>query len=68
MGSNSPTTRDPPKRRRGEDYEGWSERPRGIYVDFGAGPVQLANPYHNMVGYGIRKGLEEKDKNGPKFE
>ena len=62
------STRVPPKRRRGGDYNGWSERPRGIYVDFGTGPIQLANPYHNMVGFGIRKGLEDNDKNGPRSE
>ena len=60
-GRNSSTTRDPPKRRRGEAYEEQSGRSGGIYVEFGAKSVKLKNPYHNMVGYGIRKSLEGRE-------
>ena len=52
------TTRDPPKRRRGETL---GKQSGGIYIEFGATSIQLKNPYHNMVGYGIRKSLEEND-------
>ena len=60
------STSAPPKRRRGGDYNDRSEQRRGIYVDFGSGLIQLPNPYHNIVGFGIRKGLD--NKNDPQAE
>ena len=66
--SHSTTTRDQPKRRRGEDHEKQPDHKKGIYVEFGARQVRLENPYHNMVGYAIRKGLEDNVESGPKFK
>ncbi len=55
---NHSSTSAPPKRRRGGNYNDRSGQRGGIYVDFGAGLVKLSNPFHNMVGFGIRKGLD----------
>ena len=44
--------------RQGETH---GKRTGGIYVEFGGMSVQLKNPYHDMVGYSIRKSLKKND-------